>query len=159
MQPAELTDREVLLQLLLTQDGTVVSVNALALEGAYEFEKTECGSLEEKMAVLERATALTNTYSICRGRGGLLQPMMLSEFFYQGHNLDESLAFLWVGYGSSDVNPSQEETYVSENDEDDSNFGDALLLGVSSQRVYYWKSFVSKQLALSAITEEGISIP
>ena len=66
--------------------------------------------------------------------------MMLSEFFYQGHNLDESLAFLWVGYGSSDVNPSQEETYVSENDEDDSNFGDALLLGVSSQRVYYWKS-------------------
>lgn len=159
MQPAELTDREVLLQLLLTQDGTVVSVNALALEGAYEFEKTERGSLEEKRAVLERATALTNTYSICRGRGGLLRPMMLSEFFYQGHNLDESLAFLWVGYGSSDVNPSQEETYVSENDEDDSNFGDALLLGVSSQRVYYWKSFVSKQLALSAITEEGISIP
>ena len=151
MQLSQEADGESLLQILLTQTGSIVSVHGLSLEMPNDCVKTRDATENEKEHTIETVATLAAAYSICRDQGGLLQPILLADCLYQSRGIDEPFACLWVEYDP--------HNFIFSDKEDDSAYGDVVYVGINSQRVYYWQSFVSKSIALSTITEEGVSFP
>ena len=63
----------------------------------------------------------------------------------QSQGIDEPIAYLWVEYDLRDS--------VFSDEEDDSAYGDMLCVGIDSQRVYDWQSFVPQSIAISTVAE------
>ncbi|MBQ3279036.1 MAG: hypothetical protein IJG94_07710 [Clostridia bacterium] len=151
-QEIEDADRDAIMQILLTQDERVISVDALAIVGEISsFEKKGKLSQEEIEKIVDKSMRLARDYSVCSNIDRIPHPIMFDECVYQSTSFSEPLAFVWMEYASRE----QKITNI----EDESHYGDLILVGVDSQRVYYWKSFLSKDMVHSAIENDYLLIP
>ena len=142
--PDEGVDEEKLLQIFLTQTGSIVSVHDLSLAIPDDCVKTRDATAIEKERTIETVAAFA-AYSICGEQQSLLPPILLTDSLYQSQGIDEPIAYLWVEYDLRDS--------VFSDEEDDSAYGDMLCVGIDSQRVYDWQSFVPQSIAISTVAE------
>ena len=134
------------LDMTLTKSGNVLTINALP---SYDYEKSQRLQEHDVFEASEFVTLFSEAYAPYSGNAN--RPELLSEYSFTSTGMDEPVAIMWVQYDSAEnISPLNDE-----------NYGDFYVIGISTKQIYYYRSFLSMEIAYNIVTEDAdiLSLP